>query len=498
MPEKNPCRCAAAERYTDWYLITMLLVFPLFPGFSGYSNITFSKFVFFLAVSGVWAVLLLISLLRSRFLPRLDFPQSAALVFLVICTLSLLVSPNRAEAFLGAGRYDGWLTTAVCVLVFLGVSLCTVPKLLHARTFAISISLCSLLALIQLTGRNPLNLYPKGLSYFDAGLRYTGSFLGTIGNTNILDAVLCLALPSFAALYVCGQGWSFLIPLLLSVPVILLAGGDGGHLALAVTLLPALPFLLTDAERARRTLRLSGLLLFVSGLSLFWKPGAGNFRVFVYSSAAAALMGCGAVLSVLSFLRVRRSGPLKKTTLRRLSLFLCVLLLLGGAAAVLFWPAESGTIYELRETLAGRADGGFGSSRLEIWKACLALVPERPLLGGGPGTAALRLDIHFSRYVPETGVTLRSYVDNAHNVYLGTLVNTGLLGLAGLFTVYVLSACSGLRRRSDPLRLALLLGAFCCAVQEFFGLGMCISAPLLWICLGMLCTFDSPQVIPDI
>ena len=49
------------ERITDVYLITMLLIFPLFFGFSGYAEITLSKYIFFLAATGLWLVALLVA-----------------------------------------------------------------------------------------------------------------------------------------------------------------------------------------------------------------------------------------------------------------------------------------------------------------------------------------------------------------------------------------------------------------------------------------------------
>ncbi len=100
---------------------------------------------------------------------------------------------------------------------------------------------------------------------------------------------------------------------------------------------------------------------------------------------------------------------------------------------------------------------------------------------------AAHLDIEFSRFVPETGETLRSYADNAHNVYLGALVNTGLLGLAAHLATLGYAAAEAVRRRSDPLRLSLALGLLCAALHAFFGLGLCLSEPLFWLALGMLC-----------
>ena len=481
-----------AERCTDWYIITMLLVFPLFPGFSGYSSITASKFVFFAAATGLWAAALAVSILRGDRFP-LHAPQYAALAYLGILFVSWLLSPDRASAFLGAGRYDGFLSSALYVLIFLGVSGFARNKLLYAKALALSVSLCALIALLQIAGENPLRLFPDGLGYHDAGIRYSGVFLGTLGNTNVLDAVLCLSLPIFLSLYLCGRGVGFLVPVLLCVPLLHKAGGDGARLAMALALLPALPLLLTEMPRVLRFLRALGGILLVAALANSWQPTAALPFCFLASPSCWWFASAGILCFALSLLPLLRRFSPSVGALRTFFLCISAALLLAGAAAVLFAREGSGTLYELRQLLRGQAEDSFGSSRLGIWRDCLRLVPERPLLGGGPGTAALRLDIQFSRYVSETGQTLSSFVDNAHNVYLGALVNTGFLGLAGLLAVLGCSAVSGFRRRRDPLFLAFSLGAMCCAIQDFFGLGLCLSEPLLWLSLGIINSPDPPQ-----
>ena len=481
-----------AERCTDVYLITMLLVFPLFPGFSGYGSITVSKFVFFAALTGLWAAMLLVSLLRGQGRP-LRAPQFAALAYLAILFLSWLLSPERAASFLGAGRYDGFLSCALYVVGFLGVSAFARRTLLYAKALALSVSLCALIALLEIGGGNPLRLFPAGLGYYDAGIRYTGVFLGTVGNTNILDAVLCLSLPLFLALHACGCGAGFLVPVLLCVPLLQKAGGDGARLAMALTLLAALPLLLTALQRVRRFLRACAAILAVLAVSALWQPTAERALRFVYSPQCVVVLAAAAACFALSLLTLCRRFSPSPRALR--TFFLCVsaALLLAGAAAVFLVPVSSGTVFELRQLLRGRAEDSFGSSRLGIWRACLKLIPERPLLGGGPGTLALRLDIRFSRFVPETGQTLSTFVDNAHNVYLGALVDTGFFGLFALLGVLAVSAVNGIRRRRDPLILSISLGAVCCAIHAFFGLGLCLSAPLFWLLLGVIHTFDLPR-----
>ena len=131
---------------------------------------------------------------------------------------------------------------------------------------------------------------------------------------------------------------------------------------------------------------------------------------------------------------------------------------------------------------------GLGSSRILIWRECLRLFPERPLLGGGPDTLALRVDVHFSRFVEETGKTLRSGVDNAHNEYLGCLINTGLAGLAAYLCLLFMGARSWLKKSGKPLTCALGLGCLCYCVQGFFALGLPLVSPLFWLSLALLFT----------
>ena len=424
MRKKRMVPCTApCEAVTDLYCITMLFLFLLFPGFSGYTNITLSKFVFFLTATGAWLLALLIVFLRNgAFLPRPGAAQWAALAFLAAAAVSAFCSPDFPATLLGAGRYDGLVTLAACCLIFLGVSMFTRPKAVHAYAFGAAVSLCCVLALLQLRGGNPLGLFPAGLNYADSGIRYSGKYLGTIGNTNLLDAVLCLAIPLCFTLLIRRSGLFFALPLILSLSVEIPAGGSGAHLALCACVPAALLFL----PRTRK------------------------------ARSVCAVIAAGLVIAAFAMLW--------------------------------FWPGQSGTLWELSRTLHGHPEDSFGSSRIRIWRECLALVPERPLLGGGPGTTALRLHITFSRFVPETGATLESFADNAHSVYLGYLVNTGLLGLLCYLSLLVSSFSRAHRMAGqDDLICAFGLAVFCGAVHACFGLGLCLTEPIFFILLALCC-----------
>ncbi|HIV21593.1 MAG TPA: O-antigen ligase family protein [Candidatus Scatomorpha stercorigallinarum] len=415
-----------ARWLTDKYISLMLLVFPLWTGTEGYAAITRGKFLFFAVLSALYLALLLpCALLVGEKPRRARLPQWFALAFMAAACLSAALSPYGRAVILGASRYDGLLTLLLYGGIFLGVSAFGEWKKYYVYLLAASASICSLVAIPQLLGGNPFGLYPGELTYFDANVRYTGEFLGTIGNTNLLAAFYCLCIPLFI--------WHALT-----------------HRAL----------------RDRLVLAAAALCLGVLIAS----------RV---ASGAVALAAAAAVLIPYYVNYIHRNKRLTLAVSASMAA-LCVLAL----AAVYFYSGGSGTLHELSEVLHGHVEDSYGSSRVGIWRECLRLAGERPLVGGGPDTLALRTDMTFSRFVEETGSTLSTHVDNAHCEILGYLVNLGLLG-----ALPYVALCAGSLRRFFRGCAPAAGGALCCYyVQSLFGLGLCIVVPLVWIYMGLVCS----------
>ena len=144
----------------------------------------------------------------------------------------------------------------------------------------------------------------------------------------------------------------------------------------------------------------------------------------------------------------------------------------------------------MSQVLHGHLADEFGSHRGQIWKRCWALFQERPWLGGGPGTGALRLDIQWYSEVRDAA----SSVDNAHNVYLGCLVDMGVLGLGCYLAAIVCTLVTWVRRRkAGALYPALGAGFLCWLIQDFFGLGLSLTEPLLWLAWGLLETAEEER-----
>lgn len=416
-----------SEWLTDKYIFLMLTVFPLWTGFSGYSALTVSKFSFFAAATGLWLVGLAVgSVLERRLFCISRAAQRGAVAFMLAALLSALFSPYGG-VLIGVSRYDGLLTLLLYGVIFLGVSAYGRPRKAHVYALALSSAICCLIALSQLRGSNPFGLFPGDLTYYDSGFRYSGAFLGTIGNTDVLAAFFCLCIPLFVGTAVLSRERAdaiLLIPAALCLYVLIRSGVSSGVLAVGVCAIISAPYLIS-VRFGKRKWTLTALAL---------------------SAAAVA----------------------------------------AGLIVIWFWRGTEGTAYELSQILHGNVSDAFGSSRILIWRETLDVFRERPLLGGGPDTLTLRTDLGFSRYVAETGVTLKNHVDNAHNEYLNYLVNIGISGLLPYLFLIACSVSVWLRNRRGVLIPALGCALICYWVQSFFGLGLCLVVPLVWIFMGLL------------
>ena len=154
-----------------------------------------------------------------------------------------------------------------------------------------------------------------------------------------------------------------------------------------------------------------------------------------------------------------------------------------------------GFLYEAFELLHGRWDDRFGSGRLYIWRSVVPLVPERPLLGGGPDTLGLRTDAAFERYDETLGILIHSSIDTAHNDYLNILVNQGIPALLLYLGALTASALRWLRNGAgDPAAAICGCAALGYCIQAFFGISSPISTPYLWLALAGI---DRCTTVPE-
>lgn len=168
---------------------------------------------------------------------------------------------------------------------------------------------------------------------------------------------------------------------------------------------------------------------------------------------------------------------------RRRMLLLSAALTAAGLVFLLRCRGDNQTLLEASLLLRGEADGSFGSGRLAIWRDCLYLVRERPLLGGGPDTLWLR-GLEPLAWVHD-GSVIPSDITAAHNEYLNILVNQGAIALAA-YLVLLATALLRCFRQARNARYALCgIGLLCYAAMAFFSISTCITAPFVWLLLAL-------------
>lgn len=426
-----------AQWVTDKYILVMLGLFPLFCGFRlhAYTAITAAKFHFFLWATCIWlaltVILLVLGAVRGeRYHPEIRPAHLAAAVFLGAGALSAAFSPFGSVCLMGGDRYDGYLPVVLYVLIFYGVSFLARPRRRYAWALGISATVCCVIAVLQLGGLDPFRLYPEGLNYYDKYEALNAPFLGTIGNSGIMAGFLCLAAPVLVIFAILSEH---------SLDTLLLLPG-------ALTL---------------------GVLL-----------------VCDVDAGLVALAGC-ALVSVPMVIQRRKTA--------RIAAGVSAGLTLAGLGGLYFWPGRSGTVAEISQVLHGNLADEFGSRRGEIWKACWRLFLEKPWLGGGPGTASKRIDIRWSRYIEALGRDRVVTVGNVHNVFLAYFMNWGVFGGLSYLAVIACSMVTWFRRRCRGAMYPALGSALLCyLIQDFFGLGLVLTAPMLWVVWGLLETPDGP------
>lgn len=235
-------------------------------------------------------------------------------------------------------------------------------------------------------------------------------------------------------------------------------------------------------------------------LALFTAVGAAaaiRLRLWALAPAIAAALWALARLDVanawagLAFAALW-SPALLAPKRRRAMLPLSLLL----TCAVLLWlrayDGGSAALRDAARLLHGELDPDFASSRLAIWRDCLPLVRERPLLGGGPDTLGLRGLEPFTWY--RDGRAIPSDVTAAHNEYLNILVNQGVFALAAYLGLLGCSLARCLRKADEP-RFALCgVGLLCYAAMAAFSISTCITAPFVWLLLALAQGEDGENV----
>lgn len=417
-------------------------------------------------------------------------------VFLVVNTVSCLLSANPIRSFIGEpGRLTG-----LGFLLLLGISHLITSNARHAVKWgfiALGVSgfLVSALGTVNFLGFDPLGMYQDLLA------SQRGTFISTIGNRNFYGAFLCLFIPvCMAAFVLCRRRLHLAASGVLCV-VGFMAALAGRSDSTFVGLLAATVVLCIASLREKgRFLRFLIIILFMSVASVtcgalkamrLHQPSQAAVSIssaLMLGGAKYVLWGTGAAaLFALLFLRHevsdRRMGCIQRavTALVAMALILLAVLFIYFNAINRTIPLDGGWKY-LRIT------DEWGTYRGLIWDRSVKLFSSFPLwrmlIGCGPDMFGSEMALEYGEeLIKATGWS----IDNAHNEYLQILITSGFLGLAAYMTLIIIrlkkllsSLASG-----ESAALMLILPIVAYAAQATFNLWQPITTPIFFVFLAL-------------
>ena len=482
------------EKLTGLYALFLLTVFLLWTPATGYSPIVAPKHRLFLVSAGVYFGGLAVLWLLRR--PKVTLPAWSLFLTggLLLCFfLSSVLSAHQDLVWLGDRRGEGFLTLTIYLGIFLAMAAFGKLGKPHRWAAAVTSIVMFLLVLAQFWGKNPLGLYPSGLCFHDRGTRYSGEYLGTIGNSDLLSALLTMLCLYLLGAYATEPGrdrWFFLLGSGCAWGALLLSEVAAGPVAVLGCLALALPVCVKKGL-GLGSMGQIGLVLALGALGksvLGYEYTGGVLRVFFRFSPFSGLfltlaLICAAATVLLRHLPEQGGYPRAAKVIWALYLLVILVVLLF----LFFYTGSNEALGGFHQLLRGHPPDTLGSSRIAIWKEAVELGRQEVLLGGGPDTYNRRSELVFTREL-ESGHVRRNGVDVAHNEYLNLWVNTGLPSML-LFLALIGKVLTFAIRKADDRSLSLLLPSMGYAIHALFGISQSLVSPLYYLFLGALvCT----------
>ena len=499
---------ASKDKFLNIILILFFSVFPLFV-WHDYGNITEVKLKVFYVLSFA-AVAISLYLLLGMILDgvKIKFPEKQRLLpyiflfaYLIINLLSYIFSPydklvnssvNSAFWF-GSGRYDGYFVLLIYAALFIIFSNIKYDKKILVITCSLTAFVMGIIGVIQRFGINIFGFYP--IDSFDG--RWN-NFISTIGNSDIFACFVCIFVPIIAVAYIIFDYKKLFYPIIflsisMLVFLILTSKSGAGLLSLLFTFSVVVPLLQKSTKHTAKTLDIiiSFLIaVFFNETIIFqFVKQYHKYNIKFNFNLLSWLIIFAVILLVvfrIIFTKTHKEYNAKKVTkiIYTCEAFAVILFLLG--IYFIYKPKENGInkdlISEIYYLLHGKIDDTSGTYRIGIWKRAIKAGTKHLWLGTGMGSF---IKVFYEQPAEKFTLIKNAVLDNAHSEYIQTFVVSGILGLGSYVAFLISTFVTTLRNKnSDTIIVASAIICYC--VQALFNFSIVITAPFLWICLGLL------------
>lgn len=484
------------EIITEFYLIALVLIFPLLVNNTGYFHIFECKWYSYVIIAGIYIGLCTLTILYYKIFEKVNIFKYHklnkihyfAILFLFLCNLSTFLSPfyKNYNLWIGTGRGEGLLMMNLYIITFLFVSLFSKNSKKHFLYFSISSILLNGIAVLQFIGFNPFHLYQNGIGTHNV------SFMTTIGNIDFISALYCLLLPiSFSSfVFFPNSKKEELIhglSILLGSLIIGVINVQSGKLAMIMMIIIVFPFMIQNNHRFSSFIKGIALILGGYALNVLLNP------VYHYSNGMLQLefqfnsililyiLVIGMLLFISKKIKETNYQIPREKYIKKYYIGLIALSILG-IIGIYIIPFKSGFLYEIHEILHGNLEDSFGTYRLFLWKRTIPLLKDAPLLGTGPDTFAIRFMREYTEDVMKIGAY--SINDTAANVYLTMMINLGILGLLSYLGFLFCQIKKGIKNGNKE-SFIFLIAILCYIIQDFFNLSIVMTTSVFFATLGM-------------
>ena len=489
-----------------FYTLVFLALFPLLYDMNKYLAITKGKYNYFVFLTLSFAVVLAFLYFATmltgsiRFSSPLPLVKKASLMqiamaaYVLVAIISALLSDYSESVWIGSSRFDGLFTILLYALLFYLVSFFCRPSEWFIIGIGISLTLFSIIGLLQLWNIDILTLYPVGQSFFNL------PFVSTIGNIDMVATYLCTVLPILCVFMVTSDKWwryLLLIPIALGLYLEVLIDVDAGKIGLITFALVLIPMLFRNKKQIMDGLLTLSVTAFTVAMghatdisrTKLWSGNITTETAFSLGSMHKLLLGA-ALLFLVLYIALRLYKGEFKVNPRLLTAVLAVLIVCAIVFGVIYIYNNSEStsnrlMYEIGQVMRGNLDDSFGTYRLMVWKRALPMALDGPLFGTGPDTFLPVFTAAYDSEIKAAGINV--VYDFAHNDFLQIMCNLGPLGLIAYLAILI-GAAIGFFRYGCKDRWTLIFGAavigYC--AQSFFSFTIIITAPLFNVVLGML------------
>ena len=472
------------------YFIFLTTVLSLYTG-GTYWKLGDTKYMLFRNVSviclGAWLAVSLVRAVISfiggtRHLPRLSITDICMLAYGAAVLISAFCSPYVHVPWLG---YMEWYMGAVSQCMFVCIYF-FMSRSYDGSRVPIYVGETALAVVFLIGFANRLGFDPaKLMQPFTYKSWEYSHMISTIGNINWFCGFCCVMLGFPMAGYLKSRGkLEMLLHFTVSVMGLVLLciqGSDAGPLIAAVCIGISLLYGLGDKKIFCRGLAMTAgmclvmaaygktvKLLGTEAMAAVPADGIGLDRMAWngWWIVGAVFLALAAVFGKISAKTAKKAG---------------YVLMLSGALAVVSLAA----VYAVRMP---KGDG-WGSGRGGLWRfAWQGFVQggfRQKLVGAGPDCFAnyIYSTLPASELTPTEGFWTGTIYANAHNEWLNTLVNLGILGVAALAGIYI-----GSMKRYRKVLLGMLVIAMY-GINSLISFQQVLSTPLLFMVLG-LCEYQ--------